>query len=328
MSDRTKDQNVVWLRCFGILVVVFGHSIILYSSEWAIFSSSYDVLPLDIIKKIINLFQMPLLFSISGFCANYSKGTVGELIKKKITRLLIPYFVFCVAWLIPIREGIQYRWTTGNNISLMQRVFNVTILGRENGHLWYLPTLFLCFCVFCMLKSISQKKYAKFVKVAVWGVSSMFYILPISTIPIEYLNTFLQYYCWFYFGVVISHEKKKLQKIKWIWKVMSVVVLTVISLLTTRAIGVFGYFSAMSWLILLYSVNMKKNNSLVEKVAANSFGMYLLHSPLVYITYMYFNDAHPFWVIIVNFFVWGGVTLLVASIMRKTKFRVLLGEKM
>lgn len=68
----TADNRITRLRCWAIIVVVFGHSIILYDPNWGVYSSTYTVSSLMWIKHIINTFQMPLFLFLSGFCFYYS----------------------------------------------------------------------------------------------------------------------------------------------------------------------------------------------------------------------------------------------------------------
>lgn len=69
----TGEQRITWsnqianIRALAILLVVFGHSIILYSSSWNLYSSIHSVPLLDNIKRIIDIIQMPIFFSISGY---------------------------------------------------------------------------------------------------------------------------------------------------------------------------------------------------------------------------------------------------------------------
>lgn len=62
-----RNTKIVNIRAIAILLVVFGNSIILYSSTWNLYTSTNQVLILDYLKRIIDLIQMPLFFSISGF---------------------------------------------------------------------------------------------------------------------------------------------------------------------------------------------------------------------------------------------------------------------
>ena len=57
--------KIVNLRALAIIIVVIGHSIILYSHKWGLYSTIYNVRFLDILKDWINLIQMPLFLSRS-----------------------------------------------------------------------------------------------------------------------------------------------------------------------------------------------------------------------------------------------------------------------
>lgn len=59
MKKNYKLDNI---RTFAILTVVIGHSIILYSSQWNLYEPSRTSDVLDLIKRVINLYQMPLFF--------------------------------------------------------------------------------------------------------------------------------------------------------------------------------------------------------------------------------------------------------------------------
>lgn len=63
-----KREDIVSIRAIAILLVAFGHSIILYSSSWSLYETSVQSQVLDHLKNIINMLQMPLFFSVSGFC--------------------------------------------------------------------------------------------------------------------------------------------------------------------------------------------------------------------------------------------------------------------
>lgn len=64
---RKRIGFVTNIRALAIILVVFGHSIIIYSSAWGIYQSSNQVQLLNGIKSLINLVQMPLFISVSGF---------------------------------------------------------------------------------------------------------------------------------------------------------------------------------------------------------------------------------------------------------------------
>lgn len=145
-SAKPKINEIVTLRAIAIVLVVFGHSIILYSSSWNLFQSGNQVPILDMLKQWINLIQMPLFLSVSGFLfqASYKKHNIYTLLKQKSLRLLIPYIFFYFVWLLPIRSFLNFGQYDKLSLKL---IFSGFLLGKDNGHLWYLPCLFLCFCV-------------------------------------------------------------------------------------------------------------------------------------------------------------------------------------
>lgn len=85
------NKKILFLQCFGILLVVLGHSgeNIPYLSKW------------------IYSFHMPLFIFISGYLLDYtSKNGIDKInlfnfINKKIKRLLIPYFVISSLAYVP-----------------------------------------------------------------------------------------------------------------------------------------------------------------------------------------------------------------------------------
>lgn len=107
-----KNQRIVNLRAIAIILVVLGHSIILYSSNWNLYQTNVTCPPLDNLKKFIDVVQMPLFFSLSGYLFWYSqkkKKPFDTFVLDKIKRLVIPYLVFAIAWLLPIRLLLNIR---------------------------------------------------------------------------------------------------------------------------------------------------------------------------------------------------------------------------
>ncbi len=61
------------------------------------------------------------------------------------------------------------------------------------------------------------------------------------------------------------------------------------------------------------------------KIGINSFGLYLLHSPLIYIIFTYLLNSSPIVVSLLNFFVFGGLAYLMTVLIRKTPMKLLIG---
>ena len=70
----------------------------------------------------------------------------------------------------------------------------------------------------------------------------------------------------------------------------------------------------------------KRTFSIIEKIDKNSFGIYLIHSPLIYITYAYMSDMNPMSVVIMNFVIFGAIAFWITELLRKMHLGVVIGE--
>lgn len=142
-KDTTRRDDITNVRALAIFLVVLGHSIILYSSAWGYYPTERKSILLDNLKFLINGIQMPLFFSLSGFCFlwswNRSSDFISQIIKKA-QRLIIPYIMIGICWLFPIRMLVKYPYYNG--LTVPHIIFKSILLGEDNGHLWFLPTLF------------------------------------------------------------------------------------------------------------------------------------------------------------------------------------------
>lgn len=66
-KDNDWSQKVTNIRALAIVIVVLGHSIILYSTKWTLYSTTVASPFLDWVKAVIDLVQMPLFFHFLVF---------------------------------------------------------------------------------------------------------------------------------------------------------------------------------------------------------------------------------------------------------------------
>lgn len=331
-NDIKRDFSIDNLRAIAIVLVVFGHSIILYSSQWSIYTTSIDCSILDVVKKIINIVQMPVFFSLSGFLFFFTvrkKKKLFEIIKDKFKRLLIPFMIFASIWLVPIRYMVGYSEYIRS--SLPDVLFYKILLGYDNGHLWFLPTLYLCFPVTYICLYILQRyvrgggKY-----IFLFGISVLLYCEQIL-FPIKgYIQFLGQYYIWFCFGLLIGYYKNsflkgwtQLKRLKNLFGICSIGFI-ILELLKPNIISlnIASFFAV----ITCYLIIPNKNNKIGILLSENSFGIYLIHSPLVYITYRFFSECIPCFVVGLNFILWGGISLVASIYLRRTRFKWIVGE--
>ena len=69
-------------------------------------------------------------------------------------------------------------------------------------------------------------------------------------------------------------------------------------------------------------------NRLMKSLSDNSYGIYLFHSPLIYITYTYFTNSSPWLVLFLNFLVMGGLAWLLTIVISKSRLKFIVGNNL
>lgn len=318
-----KNQRIVNIRAFAILIVVLGHSIILYSDSWNIFETTYRVPVLSILKDIINIIQMPLFFSLSGFLFFYSsqkKKSVSCFIKNKIIRLIVPYMCTAFLYMVPLRLLIDY--SHYERLTVPDIVKQI-LLGYNNGHLWYLYALFIIFIIMYFLDIVLKWIENNVVYIIVFFIMTVL-SLNVNNWGLGFINDAIRYLMWFYMGYMLNkyeHKQKDIAKNP----IMLMAVLFVIMWLFTRN-SVLEVIASLMSVLLIYRTFPQKSSKIVDIISENSFGIYLFHSPLIYITYTYIPNAMPVWVVLLNFVVFGLIAFGMSYYIKKTRFKFMIGD--
>ncbi len=174
--QSARRQDIITIRALAIFLVMLGHSIIIYSSGWDLYSTTQTSWVLDHLKNTINMVQMPLFFSVSGFCLVFTLNSKhGLSVIDKSKRLLIPFFTVGLLWMLPIRLLVRYQGYVGK--SLWHIILIDIIMGKDNGHLWFLPTLMIIFLIL-----IGVKKWVAIFKWPDWSFDLLSAFLAISVL--------------------------------------------------------------------------------------------------------------------------------------------------
>ncbi len=134
----------------GILLVVVGHL------SWGCHTRE--------VHSVINIFHMPFWFFVSAF---FFKGSTWyELLTKKVSRLVIPYFFYGLFAFV-----LYYKITPPSHIltGLKEQMVHFCIGMRSNGYmfsstLWFLSSLFGVYVISNLFTRITDKKYANTIK--------------------------------------------------------------------------------------------------------------------------------------------------------------------
>ncbi len=313
-SEGTLNK-IVNLRAFAIIMVVIGHSIILYSHKWGLYSTTYNVKFLDVLKDWINLIQMPLFLSISGFlfARSYKKYKFKTFIIKKAKRLLLPYVFVAVLWMYPIKRLVGYY-----SKNIMQYVVKDVIWGQDIGHLWFLPCLFICFaCSYFLFKLFKKDdKLHRCIKLVVFIGLYLISLVGNKFAFFPWISYVCIYYVWFYSGSLIYDYMNRITHLN---RYIMIVAGTLVSVLAIWCdISVVNGIATVILLIMLYNVMGVNDNKIIKSISDCSFGIYLLHSPVIYITFAYMSNYNPVIVVSINI-VFALITWGITAVCKKTK---------
>jgi len=333
--------NVNFARTVLIILVVIFHSCLFWAGDWIFDDIVIHSPMLGIMANWIGTYHTQALTAVSGFTYEYITEKRGgyfwsELLNKKIRRLLIPFIVVSLLWILPL---------TSFFIEIdSEYIVNKFVQGKSPAQLWFLLMLFDVFMLFFPLRKLLDK-------------SRTFYIVfPLLYIAAEYFGnasnnyfqffTALKYLSFFALGHLVyrcrdflfTNGKCKFNQPQVLWLLAIIHVIAYIVYLqdiprTKTLLMLYlnfgGCFTAMA--ILLYlgeKVNPK--NKLLAILNKNSFALYLFHQQIIYYTLFYLNgQIYPVLHAFINFVVSFVLSLAISIAIRKNRFvRVyLLGEK-
>lgn len=301
---QKKNNRIANLRALAIITVVLGHSIIIYSSSWNIMPTDNTCIFFDKLKNVINFYQMELYFFISGFLFFKTVGkdiTYLSFIKGKILRLLIPYIFFGIFWMLPVKMLLDI--PTYHNLCILNILYKFFI-GYDNGHLWFLYALFIVFlCLYPLNKVMRKYKFGSIFISLLCLLASMkglgFYMFDISQA--------VKYLFWFQLGYVMNDFKDNEK-----YRLLIFAFIAVLLLWRIRV----DMLISLVIVIGLYYIIPDKEQKYLSVIDKHSYGIYLFHSPLIYITYTFIPNESPFLVFFINFIIMGFIAFLLTRFVK------------
>lgn len=322
-----KSEDIMKLRVYATILVVVGHAIIIYDPTWGVFNTVNSSIILYNLKKFINLIQMPIFVFVSGYLyfRSVEKGKYNKfylIFKDKFKRLILPFISVIILWMIPIRIIIGLKSTIEKGY--LKAVF-YAVIGRESGHLWFLPTLFIIFMTMYIIV-----KYCK-VKDEVLIIIFLVMNFISDMMPgLFYISTVFKYYIYFYVGFVIAKNKVDINKINKnnIYFLFITTSILSIFIIKSEKISIILYLiTSVSGIIASYLLCKSiKLNEVIKFINKNSFAIYLLHTPIMYVIFNYFSDISPIFLVTINIIMGIGLSIIVAYVLRVCKLNFIIGE--
>ncbi|MBU3160809.1 acyltransferase [Clostridium frigoris] len=320
-------NNISLLRVFAILIVVLGHSMVVYQYNWGIYTPLIKSSFFNSLKNYIDIFQMPLFIFISGYMFYYCRRECGKYKNTskfsfdKTKRLLVPYLCVSILYVLPIRMLTNYKAYSDNNA--LEVFYKYILTGLDSGHLWYLIAIFEIFIVFYLFEPIINKlgTPASFIIIACANIIS--YKFP----HVFQISTSIHYFMFFYLGYIIRKNEKAfayefkgnrniiLISASFILQFLLLIISLKISnnnLICTLSKNLVYLFSNISsaifYFLALSTISFKykslNSNKILKFLDKESYAIYLFHSPLIYIMLKYIANKNisPF-IVVPSFFV-------------------------
>lgn len=307
MSYDKKFKNDLYsiqlMRNMALLMVILGHAGCIYTGTWDCTVVNKNSEIIKYFTEYIYSFHMPLFVFISGYIYNYNRkklnkyNSVKDFMKNKFKRLIIPYIVTGIFFMIPIQKIFR---VYSDNESFIYKVVNGILLGRSPAHLWYLLMMFNLFIIFRLIEKYLGNKYKlNIIIMSLISVGSI--VLP----NFYRIQQSLSYLIYFYIGYIFSENiesirfKLKLGKVQYLLlhlfifnfsyfvinkitvdliyiKVFKLILSQITAILAVG--GIFG-------ILLCLSNNSKIikliNNRIYFNVNKYNFSIYLLHQPIM-----------------------------------------------
>lgn len=303
MTEKKHVDEYDWVRVIATILVVIGHSSYLaITTDWggvsyelpSTLNGHYDDMICSTIREIggwAYQFHMPLFFVLSGAVTAISNlESFDAMFEKKLMRLLIPYYVYGLLFMLPIKYWAGFY--TSDTIKHAARSF----LGiSECGHLWFLPSLFWCFVFSHVLfKTIGKKSlYLVFVLVfLVWkGTGELaggYYGVILA----------IRYITWFVVGYIF--EKKRQNRKEDITTKRAIVRVAILSVAVWATSGNLArsddFISVLVKIYWIYCISelcdrlagsKDKISSAIRWLSKYCIYIYIFHDPLEYVILKY-----------------------------------------
>ncbi len=294
-----RDLTYDWLRLIATLCVVVGHSFYTRITETS--GGVYYTLPENVHPAYFSLiwdllsrvavwvydFHMPLFFLLSGaVVALRPLPPVGKVIAGRACRLLLPYVLCGLAYMLPVKFlGGFYN---GAGLAAAYRGF---LLGYDSGHLWFLPALFWCAAVFALLAKLLAP-LGRWQPLALLAVSALAsWLAGLAPGDLFLFCRGMGYLVWFALGYCFQLLRSRCRP--WpLWQALTALAaLLALQYLNVR-FGMLGSFARALAGCALAFVGARcctlllpglAATGLWRRLVAGSFAVYLFHDPLEYL---------------------------------------------
>jgi len=290
MKKRIEFIDIA--RGFAIFFIVLGHTIVHSEHCSSIFKGLYS-------------FHVVLFFVISGYTFSVKEKYLVFL-KNKFLRIMVPYFIWGIVFLIPymlLGKGVENSLGTVSSFDMKTQIINVFYGNgnfsslKQNSSLWFLPALFTMEVIYYFIIKMSnrmKKMYANGLILLFLMISGWIFTLVLSNIYLPWgLNSTLELGSFFFIGFLLKKYNAFDQKSILIKPYIQIILLiiglialnfnTIVSCIDYRY-GNFGLMQATGIcfsLVTIYIAYLIHKNKILEYIGMNTMGILIFHKLII-----------------------------------------------
>ena len=126
-SSISTFRWVDLVRVIGAYLVVMAH--VSYNGDGSVLISGYYF--------VLSRIAVPLFFMVSGYLLLRKEEPYGEFFRKRALKVVLPFFIWSVIYLLWKREGFE----SGFSIKLVASYLLKIVRGPRENHLWFFYAL-------------------------------------------------------------------------------------------------------------------------------------------------------------------------------------------
>lgn len=332
-----KYEYLDLMKLISMVSVVLAHCMFFYASNpfWPMSAEVGS----NVAKFLTNFFDYSLLaFFVfaSGFVYNLSsqKKSAVELIDSRVKRLLMPWLLYGVFWLVPTYTYFDIEsFGRPAGASLIDGYINM-LLGRFADVAWFFPMLFWITLIWTFLKYFYKKERA----VAGALVSVLVLILShhlLVSVDFYKLSQIDKYILIFYFGIMTCNFAESIERLNTKAVTIIAVILLSLSVIGAQFANDNFYLGVLIRLVSAYAflfvglfcdkiglVAFIKDKKGYKWLKANQINIYLFQVPWLYVYFRLLNPYVgniPFLCITLNFVMTSITIFLVCQVLALLK---------
>lgn len=134
---------------------------------------------------------------------------------------------------------------------------------------------------------------------------------------------------WFVAGVLFHRQEKWIREVCTDgMKIVLVCAVGIGCLITGCGVEsmLFGKIISLIYVLAAYLVVPNHSTAALRKISRNSMGIYLFHSPLIYLSFNFWPNISPWLMVLINFVGFGTIAYGMTELVRKLGLGIVIGE--